>query len=180
MVSGGERRTFGGGRLMMKIMMAVVTCTALAFAADMVFAKSDKGQGGGPDKPGAAGQEHGKGHKHNHKNGHNLLGAKLKQDGKHALGKLKEHDLVAEVKGGKVHNMTAGDMPVKHFRTKEKMVLNGGVLQFASNGPIQLAQYDDYYYGYCFYDDYDDYCYWYPADDVYYEDTTWDEYDTYW
>jgi len=157
---------------MWKLITVALCSVALVGGVEFVAAK-------GNDNKGQQGQEHGKGHKHHQNNGHNLLGAKLKQDGKHGLGKLKDRDVVAEVKGGKVHNMTAGDLPVKRVKTKEKVVLNGGLLQLASNGPIQLAQYDDYYYGYCFYDEYDYYCYWYPSDDVDYQDYEWEDYDPY-
>jgi len=158
---------------MLKLLTIAACCAALA-TGSVVLAK-DHGPSGGSPK----GQEHGKGHKHSHKNAHNLLGDKLKHDGKHAIGKFKDHDVVADVKGGKVTNMTAGDAPVKRVKSKDKMALNGGFVRLASNGPIVLAQYDDYYYGYCFDDGYDYDCYWYPASDVDYADYTWDDYDPY-
>jgi hypothetical protein len=159
-----------------------VACVAALAVANLAYAA--KGGGGPNKKPGAqgGGAEHGKGHKHSNKNGHNLLGAKLKHDGKHAVGTLHNHTVTAEVKGGKVVGMAAGDMRVKRVRTKTKMAVieEGGLIQAAWRSPyLQLAQYDDYYYGYCFEDEYDYDCYWYPASDVDYADYEWEDYDPY-
>jgi hypothetical protein len=168
---------------MTRILTTAIACASLIFAADYATAKGGPDKGGGQGQP--AGQAGGKGggqakHKHEHKNGHTLLGAKLKQDGKHAVGKFHNRSVEAEVKGGKVTNMTAGDLPVKRVKTKTKMAfLEGGLIRAAWGGSFQLAQYDDYYYGYCFDDGYDYDCYWYPADDVDYQDYTWDDYDPY-
>ena len=131
---------------------------------------------GPPDK--AAKQEK-KAHKHHHANGHNLLGAKLKQNGKHEVGKIANRAVTAEVKNGKVTNMAAGDLAVKRVKTKQKMASADELLRTADSGMIHLAQYDDYYYGYCFDDGYEYSCYWYPAEDVDYADYSWDEYDPY-
>ena len=107
-------------------------------------------------------------HKHAHIDGHALLGDKIKHDGKHALGKLRDQTVVAEVKGGKVTNMSAGAFKVTRVRSPTKVALDGATLIAAAwGGSLQLAQYDTYYYAYCFDDEYGDYtCYWYPASDV--------------
>jgi hypothetical protein len=160
--------------------------TALLISASLVlsgnFATAQPGKEKNAGR-GNAGQERGKGHKHAQKNGHNLLGAKLKQNGKHAIGKLANRDVIADVKDGKVANMSAGDLPVKRVRSKQKMaMIDNVVIPIAWSGPLQLAQYggySDYYYGYCFDDGYDFTCYWYPAEDVYYTEYTWDDYDPY-
>jgi|GEM_PF-3378969 len=138
----------------------------------------------GKEKKGNAanGQERGKGHKHAQKNAHNLLGAKLHQNGKHVLGKLANRDVTADVKNGKVAGMAAGDLPMKRVRTKQKMArIDSALIPVAWTG-LQLAQagdYADYNYGYCFDDGYEFTCYWYPAEDVYYSDYSWDDYDPY-
>jgi hypothetical protein len=172
---------------MTKIWVALAACTSLAIAPSVSTAQ---GKGQKPDGPKAGAQgggEKGGGakqakHQHHKKNGHQLLGAKLKQDGNHVVGKFKNRDVAAQVKGGKVVTMTAGDLQPKRVRTKTKMAFNEvGLMRAAWTAPtLQLAQYETYYYGYCFDDGYDFDCYWYPAEDVYYEDYTWDEYDPYW
>jgi hypothetical protein len=106
-----------------------------------------------------------------HNNGHTLLGGKLNQDGKHEVGKIKNNSVTAEVKGKKVLNMSAGNLPVQKVKSTRKMVdeqING--IRLAANGEIQIAQ-ADVYYGYCFTDGIDEYCYWYPATDVVVTDT---------
>ena len=117
---------------------------------------------GGPGEPGLWREV---AHKHVHMNGHSLLGAALKHDGKHALGKLQGHDVTADVTGGKVTNMSAGDLPVKHFKSNQKMAAGEtGFMQAAFS--LTPAQYTDVYYSYCFDDGYTLTCYWYPASDV--------------
>lgn len=168
---------------MTRTMISLASCAALALAgAAFAEPKGQKGGGGGQQhqQKGAKGPGHAKHQHHNH-GGHAMLGAKLKHDGKHAVGKFKGKDVTAEVKRGKVVAMAAGDMPAKRVRTKMKMAAADPQVLLASwNGGFQLAQYDDYYYGYCFDDGYDYDCYWYPAEDVDYQDYTWDDYDPDW
>ncbi len=104
---------------------------------------------------------------HKHMNGPNALGPKLKQNGKHAVGKAGKETVSAEVNNGKVINMTAGSLPVKKVKSKKKMAgLDGGNIKVAANGDIQLAQVDVYYYGYGFDTGDEEIYYWYPAEYV--------------
>ena len=109
----------------------------------------------------------------NHHNGHNVLGEKIHKDGRHEVGKHGKNVVLAEVKGHKVINMSAGDMPVRKVKTSKKMAELDRI-RVASNGDFKIAQ-ADVYYGYCF--DYavnggiDEECYWYTADDVLVDDT---------
>jgi len=57
---------------------------------------------------------------HKHINGHNALGAKLKQNGKHQVGKAGKETVSAEVNNGKVVNMSAGSLPVKKSKIKKE------------------------------------------------------------
>src|SRR5947209_20435158 len=52
-----------------------------------------------------------------HFDGHNALGAKLNQDGKHELGKAGKNSVTAEVKGKKVVNVSAGNLPVRKVKS---------------------------------------------------------------
>ncbi|MBC7634305.1 MAG: hypothetical protein H7251_01755 [Acetobacteraceae bacterium] len=114
--------------------------------------------------------------KHYHKNGGELLGQNLKKNGKHAVGKAGKETVVAEVSGGKVLGMTAGNLQVKKVMSKKKMAHNGSNgIHLAAYGDVQLAQNYEVYYGYCFYDGFDYYCYWFAAYEVYSLDG-WDEY----
>lgn len=104
---------------------------------------------------------------HKHINGHNALGSKLKQNGKHEVGKAGKETVTAEVNNGKVVNMSAGSLPVKKVKSKKKMAgLDSGNLKVAANGDIKLAQVDVYYYAYGFDTGAEVIYYWYPAEDV--------------
>jgi len=105
-----------------------------------------------------------------HSDGHNLLGARLGQNGKHEIGKIGNNAVTAEVNNKKVINMSAGNLPVRKVKSNKKMA---GLdhLRTAANGEIQFAQVADVYYGYCIDAGLDEYCYWYPASDVAVTDT---------
>jgi len=62
--------------------------------------------------------------------------------------------------------MSAGNLPVKKVRSKQKMANLAGVMNVAYKGEFKLAQAYAYYYGYCFDTPDAEECYWYPADDV--------------
>jgi hypothetical protein len=107
-----------------------------------------------------------------HNNGHNLLGAKINQNGKHEIHKIGNNSVVAEVNNKKVVNMSAGNLPVRKVKSNKKMAETAlGGIKVAANGSIQLAQMVEVYYAYCFDTGLDEYCYWYPASDVIVTDT---------
>lgn len=108
-----------------------------------------------------------------HINGHNALGAKINQDGRHQIGKAGKNTVEADVKGKKVVNMSAGSLPVKKVKSNKQMASGDG-LRVAAAGEFKVAQ-SDVSYGYCFDDGLDEYCYWYPPQDVIVTDT-WVEY----
>ena len=113
---------------------------------------------------------------HKHINAHDALGAKLKQNGKHEVGKAGKETVIAEVNNGKVVNMSAGSLPVQKVKSKKKMAgLDSGNVKLAANGEMQLAQVDVYYYGYGFDIGTEVVYYWYPATDVIVTDV-WVEY----
>ena len=118
-------------------------------------------------------------HEH-HKNGHALLAAKLKQNGKHQIDKVGKATVTAEVHNGKVVGMTAtdpqkGNLPVRKVKSRKKMAaLDPGIVRVAAGNDTQLAQ-DVVYYAWCFDDSVDLWYYWYPAD-VVIVDTGWVDY----
>jgi len=108
-----------------------------------------------------------------HKNGHRLLGAKLKKNGKHQIDKAGNAMVTAEVTNGKVVAMTAtdpqkGNLPVRKLKSKKKMAaIDSGIVRVVAHGDTpELAQEFVYYYAWCFDDGFDLWCYWYPADVV--------------
>ena len=107
-----------------------------------------------------------------HNNGHNLLGSKINQNGKHEIAKIGNNSVTAEVNNKKIVNMSAGSLPVRKVKSNKKMAERGlGDTRIAANGDIQLTQVTDIYYGYCFDTGLDVICYWYPASDVVVTDT---------
>ena len=134
------------------------------------------------DQMAPSGQQ--KGHKQTHINAHNLLGENLHHDGKHDIGKFSGRTVSAEVKGGKVVNMTAGDLKVTKVKSKQKMAsAEFGFIRAAYVPGVQLAQYQEtttyYDYGYCVDDGYETTCYWYPPSDVYTSDPSYTDYSYY-
>ncbi len=117
-----------------------------------------------------------------HKNGHNMLGGKLKQNGRHEVDKAGQATVSADVNNGKVTAMTAshtqkGNLPPQKVKSQRKMAeMEPGRVRVAANADdVQLAQAAVYYYAWCFTDGLDEYCYWYPAD-VVIVDASWVEY----
>jgi len=132
-----------------RILLSLVLSTSMALVGGIALAKNQ-----------------------HHSNGHNLLGAKLNQNGKHEVSKIGNNAVTAEVNNKKVTNMSAGNLPARKVKSNKKMAdfeLSG--VKIAANGEIQLAQVLDASYGYCFDAGLDEYCYWYPASDVVVTDT---------
>src|SRR5689334_13906226 len=68
--------------------------------------------------------------KANHVNGQQLLGAKIKTDGKHVIDKKGDFTSSVDVKNGKiaglhVNRANKGEVPVKKYKTDKKMALAG-------------------------------------------------------
>ena len=134
-----------------------------------VAGASDKGQGKGKDK--------GKGNgKANHNNGKQLLGEKLKKNGKHVLEKKGASTASVDVKDGKITGVKVkhdkkGDVAVTKYKTKTKMAHVEG-FHLASLRLAQLEYLGIVYIGYAYLDD-DGYevIYWFPYDMIYDGDT---------
>jgi hypothetical protein len=107
-----------------------------------------------------------------HLNGNALLGAKIKQNGKHKIHTVGKVDVFAEVGNGKVVGMSAQGMQVKKVKTQQKLAETTPGLILAG---LQVAQVDVYYYGYWVYDPIADYYYWFTSD-VVIIDTSWVSY----
>src|SRR5258706_11696850 len=107
-----------------------------------------------------------------HRNGKELLGSKIKQNGKHKIDAAGKADVIAEVSNGKVVGVTAAGMQVKKVKSREKLAeLTPGV----TLASMQFAQTDTYYYGYWVYDPVGDYYYLFP-EDIVVVDTSWAPY----
>ena len=129
---------------------------------------SDKGQGKEKEIKGKG--------KANHKNGKQLLGEKLKKNGKHVLDKKGANTASVEVKDGKIMGVKVkhdrqGDVAVTKYKTSKKMAYLEG-LQLASMRLAQVQNLGTVYIGYAYYDE-DGYeeIYWFPYDMIYDGDT---------
>lgn len=111
--------------------------------------------------------------KHHH-DGKALLGAKIKQNGKHKIHAAGKVDVFAEVNNGKVVGVSATGMQVKKVKTRQKLAEPQTVPRLVLAG-MQVAQTDVYYYGYWVYDPVADYYYWFTSD-VIIVDNTWIDY----
>src|SRR5262249_4993840 len=115
-----------------------------------------------------------------HKNGHSLLGGKLKQNGRHQIDKAGQATVSADVNNGKVTAMSAnhpqkGNLPAHKVKSNRKLAdIDSGRVHVAANNDLRFAQ-AAVYYAWCFDDGLDEYCYWYPAD-VVIVDSGWVEY----
>ena len=140
------------------------------------------GVAGASDKDPDKGKGKGKGKgKANHKDGKQLLGEKLKKNGKHVLEKKGANTASVDVKDGKITGVKVkhdkkGDVAVTKYKTKTKMARVGG-FQLASMRLAQLEYLGTVYIGYAYIDE-DGYeeIYWFPYDMIYDGDTGATEY----
>jgi hypothetical protein len=107
--------------------------------------------------------------KANHHNGQQLLGEKIKTNGRHVIHKKGDHAVSVEVKDGKVAGLHVkhakkGDVPVKKYKTNKKMAQADG-LQYVSYLLAQAQYLGTAYIGYAFVDEYGyEEIYWFPYD----------------
>ena len=153
-----NRRLFTAG-------VAVLGMSALVGSAVAAGKDDDKEKGKGKGKG-----------KAKHKNGKQLLGDKIKKNGKHALETNGPNSVSVDVKDVKILGMQVkhskkGALPVTKYKTKTKMA-SADVLQFASMQQVQLQDLGTVYIGFAYYDDYGyEEIYWYPYDMIYDGDT---------
>ena len=142
-----------------RLVLSVIASAGLVAAAAPAFAKK----------------------KHEHQSGKDLLGEKIKKNGKHVLHKKGKHTVSVDVKDGKIADMTVahetkGNVPVKKYKTNKKMAAVDNKRVAGIDGFHQVA-YNEYaqaystgmtYIGYAYIDDYgDEQIYWWPYDVVY-------------
>ena len=82
--------------------------------------------------------------KQDHHSGNDLLGEKVKKNGKHVLEKKGKHTATVDVKDGKIAGVTVqhdakGNVPVKKYKTNKKMAASDGVHFVAYSGMLAQA-----------------------------------------
>jgi len=111
--------------------------------------------------------------KHDHQSGKDLLGEKVKKNGKHVLHKKGAHTVSVDVKEGKIADVMVahdkkGKVAVKKYKTNKKMAATGGLHQVTYNEFAQAYSTGVTYIGYAYVDDYgDEQIYWWPYEMVY-------------
>ena len=111
-----------------------------------------------------------------HHNGKQLLGKKIKTNGKHSVNKKGAYEVSVDVKGEKVAGLNVkhskkGDVQVKKYKTSKKMAQGNG-LHYASYQLAQAQSLGTVYIGYAYIDDYGyEEIYWFPYEMIYDGDT---------
>ena len=142
------------------------------------FAQKDKDRMEKSDIKGNKGGKEQKVKEHKHHNGKDLVGEKIKKDGKHQFHQNGKHTAFVNVKGGKIAGVTVthadkGNVTVKKYKTTKKMAgESAGGMQRVS---LVLAQAYDLgmtWIGYAYIDDYGyEVIYWFPYEMIYDGDT---------
>ena len=115
---------------------------------------------------------------HKHQNGKDLVGDKIKKDGKHEFHKNGKNTAFVNVKQGKIAGVEVkhaekGNVPVKKYKTNKKMA----EAPVAGIQPVSLILAQTQYLGvtwigYAYIDDWgDEVIYWFPYDMIYDGDT---------
>ena len=109
--------------------------------------------------------------KHKHENGQALVGDKIKTNGKHKFHEHGKHSAYVNVSNGKIAGVSVthsekGEVPVKKYKTKQKMVdASGGGIQRVSLMLTQSEYLGTTYIGYSYIDDWgEEIIYWFPYD----------------
>lgn len=113
-----------------------------------------------------------------HLNAKDLVGDKIKKDGRHKFHAHGKHTAFVNVKDGKITGVNVthaekGKVPVTKYKSKQKMVeAPAGGMQTVSLIPVQLEYLGVTWIGYAYIDDWgDEIIYWFPYDMIYDADT---------
>ena len=155
--------------------------TALAAALTVpaftgtALAQKEKEQKG-PKEHGAKEQEakgqqgkEGKKH-HNHHDGKQLVGEKIKHEGRHEIDRKGQYAAAVDVKNGKIAGMhvkhdTKGEVPVKKYKTNKDMAKESGGYKPTAFIQTQAQYLGTTYIGYSYVDDFGNLeIYWFPYD----------------
>ena len=111
---------------------------------------------------------------HKHHNGKDLVGDKIKKNGKHEIQKNGKHTAFVDVKGGKIAGVTVthsekGNVPVKKYKSTKKMAeWSTGGMQKVSFVLTQAQDLGTTWIGYSYLDDYGyETIYWFPYEMIY-------------
>ena len=156
-------------------MISILRTLTASFAALALIAIDVPAQAQGKGKEQGEQKEHGKGgqkekkaKQHKHHNGKDLVGAKIKANGKHKFHEHGKHSAFVNVSNGKIAGVEVthaekGKVPVKKYKTSKKMAdASSGGLQRVSFVLAQAQSLGSTWIGYAYIDDYgDEVIYWF-------------------
>jgi hypothetical protein len=162
---------------MVRILRFLVTTFAivgLAAIGSSALAQSKAKDKDRKEQGDAKGKKDGKEHKtrqQKHHGGKDLVGDKIRKDGKHAFHQNGKHTAYVDVKGGKIAGVTVthsenGNVSVKKYKSTKKMAEAPTFgIQPESPVPVQAQSLGTLWIGYSYIDDYgDEIIYWFPYD----------------
>lgn len=148
----------------------------LAMVAGYTYAATHNNEPSPSDEMREKGQN-GKGH-HNHVSGKNLVGDKIKKEGKSKFHEHGNYSAFVNVSGGKIKGVNVnhadkGNVPVTKYKTTKNMAaLATSESPLGSLVPVQSQDMGTVWIGYGYIDEYgDEYIYWFPYEMIYDGDT---------
>ncbi len=170
-----------------RLLLASIAVLALAATDGSALAQpkdkkdKDRAEQGGPQgTKGDKGDKEKKVKKVKHVKAKDLVGDKIKKNGKHKFHENGKHSAFVNVKDGKVTGVNVshaekGNVPVKKYKTKKDMsqAQAGGIQRVSFTLAQSGTQYlGTTWIGYAYYDDWgDEVIYWFPYDMIYDHDT---------
>jgi hypothetical protein len=158
-------------------MIPILRILAVSFAALALTAIDGSALAQPKDKPNKeqkedkGGQKEKKAKQHKHENGKALVGDKIKTNGKHKFHEHGKHSAFVNVSNGKIAGVSVthaekGAVPVKKYKTKQKMADgSSGGMQRVSLVLTQSEYLGTTYIGYSYIDDWgEEVIYWFPYD----------------
>jgi hypothetical protein len=149
-------------------MLRILTLSLAALALVAIDTPTYAQGKGKEEQHGKGSQKDKKKKEHKHHNGKNLVGDKIKQNGKHKFHEHGKHTAFVNVKNGKIAGVEVthadkGAVPVKKYKTNKKMAdASAGGLQRASFVLAQAQSMGTTWIGYAYIDDYgDEVIYWF-------------------
>lgn len=152
----------------MTSILRILTASFAALALIAIDAPAQAQPKGKDQTEQKGGQKEKKAKQHKHHNGKNLVGDKIKQNGKHKFHEHGKHSAFVEVKNGKIAGVTVthadkGAVPVKKYKTSKKMAdASSGGMQRVSLVLAQARSLGSTWIGYAYIDDWgDEIIYWF-------------------
>jgi hypothetical protein len=150
------------------IFTALAAALAVPTLTGTALAQKDKEQKG--QKEQKEQKEHGAKKHHDHHDGKQLVGEKIKHEGRHEIDHKGDYTAAVDVKNGKIAGMHVkhskkGDVPVKKYKTNKDMAKESGGFKTTAFIQTQAQYLGTTWIGYAYVDDFgNEEIYWFPYD----------------